>query len=80
MTDPIVIYRVIQGQAKSEQARTGRPVDTSKLFTRHLLESFDRLTKTEHSSDFVLRGGILLAAYGVRRPTKDIDAEAITPA
>lgn len=78
MTDPIVIYRTIQGQAKSEQARTGQPVDTSKLFTRHLLESFlDRLTKTEHSSDFVLKGGILLAAYGVRRPTKDIDAEAI---
>lgn len=73
MTDPIVIYRAIQGQAQSEQARTGRPVDTSKLFIRHLLESFlDRLTKTEHSSGFVLKGGILLAAYGVRRPTKDI--------
>lgn len=78
MTSSIAIYRTIQGRARAEQARTGRPVDTSKLFTRHLLESFlDRLTKTEHSSDFVLKGGILLAAYGIRRPTKDIDAEAI---
>ena len=73
MTDPIAIYRAIQGQAKSEQARTGRPFDTSKLFTRHLLESFlDRLTKTEHSSDFVLKGGILLAAYVVCRTAGQI--------
>lgn len=78
MSDSIAIYRTIQRQAKSEQARTGRPVDTGKLLTRHALESFlDRLTKTEHSSEFVLKGGILLSAYGVRRPTKDIDTEAV---
>ena len=31
-----------------------------------------------HAQDFVLKGGILLASYGVRRPTKDLDAEAIS--
>jgi hypothetical protein len=42
------------------------------------LESFlDRLTDTDHGQHFVLKGGILLAAYGARRPTKDVDAEAI---
>jgi len=78
MTDPAEIYRAIQGRARSEAARTGRPVATEKLLTRHLLESFlDRLARTDHGGDFVLKGGILLAAYGVRRPTKDVDAEAI---
>lgn len=78
MSDPIEIYRAIQGRARSVGARTGRPVATDELLTRHLLESFlDRLGRTPHGDDFVLKGGILLAAYGVRRPTKDIDAEAI---
>jgi hypothetical protein len=46
---------------------------------RHGLESFlDRLMRTSHADDFVLKGGILLAVYGVRRPTKDVDAEAIS--
>jgi len=34
------------------------------------------LTRTEHAAGFVLKGGILPAAYGVRRPTKDTDANA----
>ncbi|NLE82200.1 MAG: nucleotidyl transferase AbiEii/AbiGii toxin family protein [Rhodococcus sp.] len=37
----------------------------------------DRLTRTPHADDFVLKGGILLAAYGARRPTKDVDANAV---
>lgn len=44
-----------------------------------MLESFlDRLTQTAHAEAFVLKGGILLAAYGVRRATKDADANAIS--
>lgn len=79
MTDPAGIYRLLQGRARSEAARTGKAVATEKLLTRHLLESFlDRLTRTAHADDFVLKGGVLLAAYGVRRPTKDVDAEAIS--
>lgn len=58
--------------------RTGVPAPTQEYLIRHLLESFlDRLTRTVHAEDFVLKGGILLAAYGVRRPTKDADANAI---
>lgn len=33
--------------------------------------------RTVHTDGFVLKGGILLAAYGVRRPTKDAVANAI---
>ena len=57
--------------------KTGSPVATGELVTRHALESFlDRLVRTRHGNDFVLKGGILLACYGVRRPTKDVDSEA----
>lgn len=55
-----------------------RPTPTAEYLTRHALESFlDRLTRTEHKGDFILKGGILLAVYGIRRPTKDVDAEAV---
>jgi hypothetical protein len=73
------IYRRVQAWARSEAAKTGRPTPTAEYLTRHMLESFlDRLTRTRHARDFVLKGGILLASYGVRRPTKDLDAEAIS--
>ena len=59
--------------------KTGSPVATGELVTRHALESFlDRLVRTPHGNDFVLKGGILLACYGVRRPTKDVDSEAVS--
>jgi hypothetical protein len=51
---------------------------TQEYLIRHALESFlDRLTRTAHADDFVTKGGILLAAYGVRRPTRDVDANAV---
>ena len=63
---------------RSAAAKTGNVAPTQEYLIRHLLESFlDRLTRTEHAADFVLKGGILLAAYGVRRPTKDADANAV---
>ena len=72
------IYRAIQSKARSDAASSGKPTPTAEYLTRHALESFlFRLTRTEHADSFVLKGGILLAAYGVRRPTKDVDAEAI---
>jgi len=73
------VFRHIQGTARSAaaQSRTGAP--TQEYLIRHLLESFlARLTQTPHADGFVLKGGILLAAYGVRRPTKDADANAIS--
>ncbi len=35
------------------------------------------MNQTPHGQAFVLEGGILLAAYGIGRPTKDVDAEAV---
>lgn len=73
------IYRAIQARARSDAARTGKPVATGEYLTRHALESFlFRITQTAHADTFVLKGGILLTAYDVRRPTKDLDAEAIS--
>jgi hypothetical protein len=36
-----------------------------------------RLAHSPHRSKFVLKGGALLAAYGLRRPTTDIDGAAL---
>jgi len=53
-------------------------VPTEEYLIRHALESFlDRLNRTPHARDFVLKGGILLGAYGVRRPTKGADSNAV---
>lgn len=72
-------FRRLQAAARSTAAKTGIAAPTQEYLTRHLLESFlDRLTRTEHAAGFVLKGGILLAAYGVRRPTKDADANAVS--
>jgi hypothetical protein len=49
-----------------------RPVD--ELFQFYVLECFlDRLAATSRAECFVLKGGVLLAAFGERRPTRDID-------
>ncbi|WP_051415690.1 nucleotidyl transferase AbiEii/AbiGii toxin family protein [Nocardiopsis sp. CNT312] len=78
MTSGDEVFRQIQKKARAASATEGRPAPTAEYLTRHALESFlDRLTRTAHKNDFVLKGGILLAVYGVRRPTKDVDAEAI---
>ena len=75
------VFDVLQRRARSEADRTGAAAATGEYLVRHALESFlHRLSLTRHGNDFVLKGGILLAAYGIRRPTKDIDAEAISAA
>lgn len=52
-----------------------RPTD--ELLQLYVLEGFlDRLIRSGHAERLVLKGGILLAAYGVRRPTRDIDFQA----
>lgn len=35
-----------------------------------------RIALSEYRDDFVLKGGVLLAAFAARRPTKDIDLQA----
>ena len=72
------IFRRIQSVARSAVANCGTGAPTQEYLIRHTLESFlDRLTRTSHADDFVLKGGVLLAAYGARRPTKDADSNAV---
>jgi hypothetical protein len=53
-------------------ADTNRPTD--ELHQLYALEGFlHRLTLSPHHSSFVLKGGVLLAAYTDRRATRDID-------
>jgi predicted nucleotidyltransferase component of viral defense system len=64
-------YLTLQRKAR----RTGRPTD--ELIQLYALEGFlDRLTKSQYAENFVLKGGVLLAALDVRRPTRDIDFAA----
>lgn len=73
------VHRSLQRIARSDAAKSGSPLATQAYLTRHALESFlERLSRTQHARDFVLKGGLLLGAYGVRRPTKDADSNAIS--
>lgn len=73
------VFRTIQTVARADAAARGVPVATQDYLLRHALDSFiARLTQTPHAQDFVLKGGLLLGAYGVRRPTKDADSNAIS--
>lgn len=54
---------------------TDRPTD--ELLQLYALEGFlDRLSESPHRENLVLKGGVLLAAFDVRRPTRDIDFAA----
>jgi hypothetical protein len=63
--------------ALQKQARTARrPVDEHLQF--YTLECFlARLSSSRFAERFVLKGGVLLAAFGERRPTRDIDFLAL---
>lgn len=51
--------------------------DVQELQTLYVLEALlARLAVSPYRGDFVLKGGLLLAAFAVRRPTKDIDLQA----
>jgi hypothetical protein len=48
--------------------------NVAELLDLYLLEGFlGRLAASSHSAHLVLKGGALLAAYGTRRPTRDVD-------
>jgi len=54
----------------------GRAVQ--ELLTLYVLEQFlARLGESAFADSFVLKGGVLLAGYGLRRPTRDVDMQAI---
>ena len=51
--------------------------DVQELQTLYALECLlARIAASPYRDDFVLKGGALLAAYALRRPTKDIDLNA----
>jgi len=51
--------------------RQGRPTD--ELHQIYALEGFlARLVVSPYADRFVLKGGVLLAAYDTRRPTRDL--------
>lgn len=55
--------------------QSGRP--TEELHQLYVLECFlDRLVRSPHADRFILKGGVLLAAYEMRRPTRDVDLRA----
>jgi predicted nucleotidyltransferase component of viral defense system len=57
--------------------REGRPSD--EMLTLYVLERFlYRLSVSAHSNRLLLKGGMLLSAFGQRRPTRDIDLLAKT--
>jgi hypothetical protein len=65
-------YLDLQNQARRE----GRP--TQELHQLYVLEGFlARLAASKVRDSFVLKGGVLLAAFDVRRPTKDVDLAAL---
>jgi hypothetical protein len=56
--------------------KAGRASD--EYLRLYALEGFLlRLAASDNSEDFVLKGGVLLAAYQLRRPTADIDFAAL---
>jgi len=53
----------------------GRP--TTELLNLYALEGFlERLSRSEHTNNFALKGGVLLAAFDTRRATRDVDLQA----
>lgn len=49
-----------------------------EMITLYGLERvLNRLTLTRFADDFSLKGGVLLAAFSMRRPTRDIDMQAL---
>jgi hypothetical protein len=64
-------YLDLQNRARRE--RRG----TQELLTLYVVERWlARLSRSSQLDDFILKGGMLLAAYGRRRPTADADALA----
>lgn len=76
MTPPAPTRETPAGRAYNDlrnlAKRNGR--DSSEYLTLYALEGFlVRLARSEYAPDFVLKGGVLMAAFAARRPTRDID-------
>jgi hypothetical protein len=61
---------------KNQAQRTGRA--TQELLQLYVLEGFlARLAASDLRDSFVLKGGVLLAAFDTRRPTNDVDLAGV---
>lgn len=66
------VYLDLQNKARRE----GRP--NAELQQLYVLEGFlARLAASPDRDRFVLKGGVLLAAFGTRRPTRDVDFQGL---
>jgi hypothetical protein len=66
-------YLDLQNRARAE--RRG----TQQLLTLYVVERWlARLSASPHADKFVIKGGMLLAAYDARRPTADLDSMIAT--
>lgn len=64
-------YLDLQNRARREKR------GTQELLTMYVVERWlARLSHSPYADDFVLKGGMLLASFGTRRPTVDADALA----
>jgi hypothetical protein len=64
-------YLDLQNRARSERR------STQELLTLYVVGRWlARLSASPHADKFVIKGGMLLAAYNARRPTADLDALA----
>jgi Nucleotidyl transferase AbiEii toxin, Type IV TA system len=65
-------FLALRGEANS----AGRA--TAEYLRLYALEGFLlRLAASPHRDRFILKGGVLLAAYDLRRPTADVDLAAL---
>jgi len=65
------VYLSLQNRARQSRR------NTQDLLRLYALEGFlARLATSTHETQLVLKGGVLLAAYGLRRATRDIDFQA----
>lgn len=71
MTNGASRFAHIQNQARADGQNVS---DLARLYT--LEGMLARIAASVYAEDFVLKGGVLLAAFALRRPTKDIDLEA----
>lgn len=64
-------YLDLQNQARRQKR------GTQELLTMYIVERWlSRMSRSPYAEDFILKGGMLLASFGTRRPTVDADALA----
>ncbi|BAU31796.1 nucleotidyl transferase AbiEii/AbiGii toxin family protein [Microcella alkaliphila] len=64
-------YLDLQNQARRQKR------GTQELLTMYIVERWlSRMSRSPYAADFILKGGMLLASFGTRRPTVDADALA----